>query len=76
MTRAQREILSLGSPLSVGTEGSGGWVPPSDSSNPRDESIGQLYDLVADPAESKDLFDERPEVVRELRALLDELRER
>jgi arylsulfatase A-like enzyme len=35
---------------------------------------GQLYDLKADPGETKNLYFERPEVVRELKALLDEAR--
>ncbi len=62
--------------LILGTEGSGGWVPPSDSTDPKDESIGQLYDLREDPAETTDLFDTRPEVVAELKEGLDLVRRR
>jgi len=60
--------------LILGTEGSGGWVAPSDSTDPSDESIGQLYDLQEDPGETTDRFDEEVEVVGELRALLDAAR--
>ena len=33
---------------------------------------GQLYDLGADPGETKNLYFERPEIVKELKALLDQ----
>jgi hypothetical protein len=49
-------------------------VAPSDSTNPSDESIGQLYDLLKDPSETTDRFEEEVEVVAELRALLDAAR--
>ena len=61
--------------LILGTEGSGGWVAPSDSTDPSDESIGQLYDLLKDPGETTDRFEEEVEVVAELRALLDAARD-
>lgn len=37
---------------------------------------GQLYDLEADPGETRNLHDERPELVRELAAKLEEFRAR
>jgi arylsulfatase A len=59
--------------LVLGTKGSGGWVRPGDK--PPDEARpGQLYDISADPYEKKDLWDERPEIVRRLEALLDRYR--
>ncbi|MBL8897159.1 MAG: sulfatase-like hydrolase/transferase [Planctomycetes bacterium] len=36
------------------------------------EAPGQLYDLASDPGETKNLYQERPELVRELKALLEE----
>lgn len=36
------------------------------------EAPGQLYDLKADPGERKNLYFERPEIVRELKDLLDQ----
>lgn len=40
-----------------------------DSAN---NALGQLYDLTADPRETKNLYFEKPEVVKELKALLDQ----
>jgi len=36
------------------------------------DSPGQLYNLEADPGETKNLYFERPEIVRELKALIDQ----
>jgi len=59
--------------LILGTKGSGGWVEPRDKAP--DESVpGQLYDIVEDPYETKDLWNENPKVVQKLIALLDEYR--
>ena len=55
--------------LILRTDGSGGWVEPRDRPA-SDDRPGQLYDLVADPGETRNRFDEEPEVVRELAALL------
>ncbi|MEE8468012.1 MAG: arylsulfatase, partial [Planctomycetota bacterium] len=57
------------------TRGSGGWVPPADSTRPVDMQLGQLFDLEADPAEERDLFDAQPKVVARLRALLQSYRD-
>jgi hypothetical protein len=38
------------------------------------EPPGQLYDLDADPRETKNVWQEHPEVVRRLRKLLDQYR--
>jgi len=35
------------------------------------EAAGQLYDLIEDPSQQTNRYDERPEIVRELSALLD-----
>ncbi|MBA7670766.1 N-acetylgalactosamine-6-O-sulfatase [subsurface metagenome] len=56
--------------LILGTKGSGGWVNPRDK-DPDESTPGQLYDIAEDPYETKDLWDAHPEVVAELRALLD-----
>ena len=51
--------------------GSGGfsrWTPPEDA------PVGQLYDLVDDPAEERNVYAEHPEVVAELAARLAEIR--
>lgn len=50
-------------------EGSGGFSRPSVVSTDR----GQLYDLRSDPAEQRNLWNERAEKVSELRGLLDAL---
>ena len=56
--------------LILRTDGSGGWVAPRDEPA-SDERPGQLFDLVADPAETHNLYAEQPEVVAELGALLE-----
>jgi arylsulfatase A len=55
--------------LVVGTEGSGGWAPPTGGA-PVPGSRGQLYDLTEDPSESRNLWDERASLVQSLRAQL------
>ena len=56
--------------LILGTKGSGGWPTPRDRP-PVKGSPGQLYDLATDPAEERDLFEQRGDVVAELSALLE-----
>ncbi len=53
--------------------GSGGWPPPS-GTFPHQGSPGQLYDLRADPRETENLFDSRPEPVREYQAMVESFR--
>ena len=53
--------------LVVGTQGSGGWPPPS-GGRPGPGVPGQLYDLAEDPTESENLWTVRPQLVAELRA--------
>ncbi len=55
--------------------GSGGWPPPT-GERPVPGGPGQLYDLSEDPAEGTNLWHERQDIVRGLRAHLDELRAR
>lgn len=51
--------------------GSCGWsVPKYGDPRPPEEPDGQLYDMEADPAEQHNLWRERPDVVRKLRAVL------
>jgi arylsulfatase A len=60
--------------LILGTDGSGGWVAPSD--DPYDpERPGQLYNLEEDPGERSNVIDERPEIVARLRTLLQRYRQ-
>ena len=59
--------------LILGTKVSGGWVEPRDKAP--DESVhGQLYDIMEDPYETKDLWNGHPKVAQKLIALLDEYR--
>lgn len=51
--------------LILGTQGSGGWPPPSDGA-PDWGGPGQLYDLTTDPGETDDLYAKRPDVVDRL----------
>ena len=51
------------------TKGSGGWVGENDR-NIKPGSDGQLYDIKKDPYETNDLWDQRPDVVEELKELL------
>jgi arylsulfatase A-like enzyme len=55
------------------SEGSGGWPPPR-GSRPEPGSPGQLYDLYADPGETRNLYGERAPLVQELEELLTEIR--
>lgn len=50
--------------------GSGGFTPPRQVKPKRGEPQGQLYNLASDPAETTNLYDQKPEIVAELRALL------
>ncbi|MHC4176006.1 MAG: sulfatase family protein [Planctomycetota bacterium] len=56
--------------LILGTPGSGGWVAPRDK-DPVEGAPGQLYNLADDPAEERNLWDEKPDEVKRLAALLD-----
>ncbi|GAA4095045.1 arylsulfatase [Mucilaginibacter panaciglaebae] len=52
--------------------GSGGFTEPSVLETVKGGPTGQLYNLKADPLESKNLFSQNPERVKELKALLDQ----
>lgn len=55
--------------------GSGGFTEPRHLEPGPGEPEGQLYNLAEDPAERRNLYAERPEVVRRLRALLEQYRQ-
>lgn len=61
--------------LILDTKTSGGWVRPG-GKKPVPGTPGQLYNLVDDPQEQNDLWDERPEVVQRLARLLDDYKTR
>jgi len=50
--------------------GSGGFTPPAVVEPEEGQPPGQLYDLRRDPAETTNLWAERPQIVREMRAAL------
>lgn len=52
--------------------GSGGFTAPRRYTPQPDEPAGQLYNLAADPAETTNLYNERPALVAELTALLEQ----
>jgi len=55
--------------------GSGGFSEPRRPEPGPDDPPGQLYDMEADPAESRNLWAERPEIVRQLRDTLERVRQ-
>ena len=61
--------------LILGTDGSGGWVEPADEPPSADRG-GQLYHLGRDPREQTNLYDDEPDVVSRLRALLQSYKDR
>lgn len=54
--------------------GSGGFTQPKRMDPEPDDPPGQLYDLDTDPQESTNMWLERPEIVRELREILERCR--
>ncbi len=54
--------------------GSGGFTQPRRIEPASGEPTGQLYNLAEDPSEANNLYLERPEIVAELQALLDQNR--
>jgi len=56
--------------------GSGGFLPGPATIKPGlGEPVGQLYNLADDPSETKNLYDEKPEIVERLTATLAKIRE-
>ena len=51
--------------------GSGGFTPPRRIEPVDGEPAGQLYDLVADPSESTNVYLDHPDVVARLQSQLD-----
>jgi arylsulfatase A-like enzyme len=60
--------------LILETKGSGGWVDPRDRTKLAADNPGQLYNLTDDPYETKDLYDEHPDIVRRLTSLLQKMK--
>ncbi len=54
--------------------GSGGFTEPREVKAKEGGPVGQLYNLAADIAETNDLYQQKPEKVAELRALLAEIK--
>ncbi|MEO6124007.1 MAG: arylsulfatase [Ilumatobacteraceae bacterium] len=57
----------------LGTDGSGGWPPPS-GGGPVEGVDGQLYNLADDPTESRNLWHDRPDIIDRLSDLLTDTR--
>ncbi|QDK80615.1 arylsulfatase [Spirosoma sp. KCTC 42546] len=55
--------------------GSGGFTEPRDVKPKAGEPIGQLYNLATDQLETTNLYQKNPEKVKELTALLDQIRQ-
>jgi arylsulfatase A len=55
----------------IPTRGSGGFSAPSMVEAKVGEPAGQLYNLRTDPRETRNVFDEHPDVVKRLLELLD-----
>jgi arylsulfatase A-like enzyme len=49
---------------------SGGWMVP-EGTPPKPGARGQLYNLAEDPAEARDLWEQQPDIVHRLSALLE-----
>lgn len=60
----------------VGMRGSAGFSRPKAVQPRPGEPVGQLYHMQDDPAETKNLYDEQPQVVMRLAALLKQAQER
>jgi arylsulfatase A-like enzyme len=52
-------------------KGSGGWTGPKEDAVNADASKAQLYDMVADPGETTNLYESHPEVAQRLLAQLE-----
>jgi len=52
-------------------KGSGGWTAPTEKNAPKGSPVGQLYDMQADPGETINLFESKPEIVAKLLAQLE-----
>ena len=50
---------------------SGGWSFPTEQQAPKGSPVAQLYDMQSDPGELTNLYESRPEVVKELLAQLE-----
>ncbi len=52
--------------------GSGGFTKPAEEKPKEGEPAGQLYNLADDPGETKNLYADKPEIVKRLTALLEQ----
>ncbi|MCA8986214.1 MAG: sulfatase-like hydrolase/transferase [Planctomycetaceae bacterium] len=55
--------------------GSGGFTAPRDIQPAQGEPAGQLYNLAEDPSETRNLWNENPEIVRKLSERLEQIRQ-
>ena len=60
--------------LVEGNLGSGGFTKPSVIKPKKGDAAGQLYNLKTDPAEKTNLYAKNPDVVKRLKARLDEIK--
>ena len=58
----------------IDAKGSGGWSLPEDKVA-ADAPPGQLYNMDKDPSEKTNLYTQHPEIVNELKALLEKYKE-
>ena len=63
----------LGTKWSGGHPGANYGGPPPKGTPPDGPTIGQLYDISADPLETKDLWEDQPEVVARLKATFNKI---
>ncbi len=52
-------------------KGNGGWTNAQSVKDAKNEPEGQLFDMKNDPAETNNLWEQHPEIVKELQALLE-----
>lgn len=57
----------------IDARGSGGWSLPEEKVA-EDAPAGQLYNMVTDPSEQTNLYDQHPEIVNELKTLLEKFK--
>lgn len=64
------QMVRVGDWKLIKGQGSGGFSKPKKRSPNAGEPVGQLYNLASDPSETKNLYAERPEIVKRLLAAM------